>query len=286
MTSRFSPLDRLGLLPALVLALLATLLPADASAQDRTYLASVATDRYFGTITNRGGLIGAAVPDTARAEAFEMIRLDGNRLAFRSLRTGDYLRAGVGQGTHLMAASPHIRGWETFEMEGRAGGVALRSVQNGRYLTVAGGGDAGLVSATADRVGATELFRLETVAARAARPVAEGRGRLALSYAFDFDTGRQTYDGSADARFELGRDNRVRFTPVNGARMGPPSTVPLGADACRARGFTTGALELRPELRGDHVCILTNRGNIATVQLQDYSLFGDGLLAFGYVTRP
>jgi hypothetical protein len=151
-------------------ALVLTVLPAVAAiAQDRTYITSNSTGLMFGTIANRGGLIGAAVPDRNRAEAFEMIRLGGNRVAFRSLRNGSYLRAGVGQGTHLMSASPHVRGWETFEFVGQAGGVALRSVQNGRYLTVERN-DAGLVSATADRIGPRELFRISTISPPPAPP--------------------------------------------------------------------------------------------------------------------
>ncbi len=64
----------------------------------------------------------------------EMIPLTGNRVAFRDPQSGLFLRAGVGQDTLLAVASPHIRGWETFEMIDNGRGVALRSVQNGQYV--------------------------------------------------------------------------------------------------------------------------------------------------------
>lgn len=79
------------------------------------------------------------------ASRFEMIRLEGNRVAFRA-SDGTYLRAGVSQQTLLAVGSPHIRGWETFELVPFGGRHGLRSVQNGKFVEV--DRRTGLMSAT------------------------------------------------------------------------------------------------------------------------------------------
>jgi hypothetical protein len=267
---------------ALATLVLTSISAVPASARDRTFIVSNATGLMFGTISNRGGLIGAAVPDRERAEAFEMIRLGGNRVAFRSLRNGSYLRAGVGQGTHLMSASPHVRGWETFEFVGQQGGVALRSVQNGRYLTVERN-DAGLVSATADRIGPRELFRISTVSPPPAPPVAQGRTRIEGTYGFDLDTGRYTYDAQEDIWFVMER-NGAYLQAKNGARLGARSNIPLSGEACRERGFGGGRIHLTAAILGTHVCVQTNAGHVSTVQIQDLSLLLPAQLTIGFLT--
>ncbi len=84
----------------------------------------------------RVGLDGAGMLSIRGQGALhlEMIRLNGNRVAFRDPQSGMFLRAGVGQATQLSVVSPHIRGWETFELIPTARGHALRSVQNGLYV--------------------------------------------------------------------------------------------------------------------------------------------------------
>lgn len=96
---------------------------------------------------------------------FELIRLEGNRVAFRA-PDGSYLRAGIGQQTRLATGSQHIRGWETFEMVRGATGVSLKSVQNGKYVTV--DNRTGQLSATANRRSASTVFHMPGTPTRGA----------------------------------------------------------------------------------------------------------------------
>jgi heat shock protein HslJ len=86
---------------------------------------------YVGT-DGSGLLSGRAAGP--QALVLDMVRLDGNRVAFRDPDSGLFLRAGVGGQTNLMVASPHIRGWETFELAQDGPDVTLRAVQNGLYV--------------------------------------------------------------------------------------------------------------------------------------------------------
>lgn len=94
----------------------------------------------------RGSLHANGAPD--QAMRFELVRLRGDRVAFRA-PDGSYLRAGVGPETRLATGSPHIRGWETFEMVRFGSTSALRSVQNGLFVEV--DQRSGRLSATASR---------------------------------------------------------------------------------------------------------------------------------------
>jgi len=92
----------------------------------------------------RGMLHANGDPD--QATRFEMVQLRGNRVAFRA-PDGSFVRAGVGERTQLGSGSPHIRGWETFEIVREGRHTALRSVQNGNYVEVHP--RSGVLSATA-----------------------------------------------------------------------------------------------------------------------------------------
>ncbi|MCA0203744.1 MAG: META domain-containing protein [Proteobacteria bacterium] len=126
-------------------------------------LQSIATGQPVGR--DGAGLLrlgaGAAVP-------MEMIRLDGRRVAFRDPASGLFLRAGVGAATEMALVSPHIRGWETFELWDQGGSVVLRSVQSGQYVG-ADGRDQRL-NATWGSAGRGQQFRLMPVGA-APRPL-------------------------------------------------------------------------------------------------------------------
>ncbi len=98
---------------------------------------------------------------------FEMVRLEGSRVAFRA-PDGTYLRAGVGQQTLLAIGSPHIRGWETFEMVAFGGAHGLRSVQNGKFVEV--DRPTGRMSATGTTRATQALFRFVTAPAAAPPP--------------------------------------------------------------------------------------------------------------------
>jgi hypothetical protein len=119
-------------------------------------LQSVQSGMY---VTVVDGTLAAAAPDARYASRFDTVRLEGNRHAFRDVRSGSFVRAGVGQGTFLASGSPHIRGWETFEVLGVNGrDVALRSVQNGKFVR-AGVGRRSHLAAVSDRAAGWETFR-------------------------------------------------------------------------------------------------------------------------------
>ncbi|MDP3525458.1 MAG: META domain-containing protein [Hoeflea sp.] len=119
-------------------------------------LQSVESGMYV-TLVN--GMLAAASPDARGASRFDTVRLEGDRMALRDLRSDGFVRAGVGQGTYLAPGSRHIRGWETFELVRiRGDRVALRSAQNGKYVR-AGVGRAALLAAVSPRVGGWEQFR-------------------------------------------------------------------------------------------------------------------------------
>ncbi|PTX00851.1 META domain-containing protein [Pararhodobacter aggregans] len=116
-------------------------------------LQSLATGQPVGR--DSAGLLrlgaGAAVP-------MEMIRLDGRRVAFRDPASGLFLRAGIGAATEMALVSPHIRGWETFELWDQGGSVSLRSVQSGQFVGADGRGQR--LNATWGSAGRAQQFQL------------------------------------------------------------------------------------------------------------------------------
>jgi len=141
---------------------LATLAFAQTSTQgparaDPIILQSAQSGLY---VTSVKGTLAAWTRDRSRALRLDTVRLDGNRMAFRDMRTGKYLRAGVGSGTLLAVASPHIRDWETFEVYSMvAGRVALRSAQNGKYVRAGVGRTSHLAAVSAGRPAGWETFK-------------------------------------------------------------------------------------------------------------------------------
>ncbi|MCB1405792.1 MAG: META domain-containing protein [Rhodobacteraceae bacterium] len=120
--------------------------------------------QYVGT-TDTGLL--AANARGPEALVLDMVRLEGNRVAFRDPASGMFLRAGVGPQTLLAVASPHIRGWETFELIQTGADITLRSVQNGLFVGT-DGVDARLAATWGTR-GQGQSFRLVPIGA-VARP--------------------------------------------------------------------------------------------------------------------
>ncbi|MBU4527922.1 MAG: META domain-containing protein [Hoeflea sp.] len=146
---------------------LSLLFASQALAKAEEILLQSAQSGLYVTVIN--GTLAAAVPDARGATRFETVRLEGNRVAFRDVRSGSFVRAGVGQGTFLATGSPHIRGWETFEVVRiRLDKVALRSVENGRYVR-AGVGPRGHLAAVSGHASAWEHFRF-------VNPADAGRG--------------------------------------------------------------------------------------------------------------
>lgn len=124
-------------------------------------LQSVQSGMYV-TVVN--GTLAAATGRADRASRFDTVRLEGNRIAFRDMRNGSFVRAGIGQGTFLASGSPHIRGWETFEVipMGRGQQVALRSMQNNKYVR-AGVGQRSHLAAVSQTAAGWEIFRIVDV---------------------------------------------------------------------------------------------------------------------------
>lgn len=158
----------------------------------------------------------AASGDRRSAQRFEIVRLDGRKIALR-LPGGSYLRAGVGQATLLAAGSPHIRGWETFElMTFPDARIALRSVQNGRFVTI---NRAGLLSATADIRSIETGFRIVDagrgggpIAAPQQPPRVDWTGRWSLVRVAARDGRLQGPPHDARLDFSISRDRIVAFS--------------------------------------------------------------------------
>jgi len=145
-----------------VFVLLATALPARA---DLVIFQSRLSGQYLAF--DRQNLLAAVAPGP-RAQPFQMIPLEGNRVAFRDPASGRFLRAGVGPGTHLALGEGHIRAWETFELTRLGGGeVRLRSVQSGAFVGYDGTGPLNARWATA---GAGQTFRMAPVSLPVAAP--------------------------------------------------------------------------------------------------------------------
>lgn len=150
----------------LAVAALATMLVTPALSAE-VLLQSALTN---GFVRVKSGTL-AADGHADNAVRFEVIRLSGGKVAFRT-RDG-YLRAGVTQRTLLSTGSPHIRGWETFDMVRTGGGFAFRSVQNGMYVEVDRG--SGQLSATASARGAHARFSMINAPSRSAGRTPEVR---------------------------------------------------------------------------------------------------------------
>lgn len=144
-----------------VLALAGVSLPV---AAEEVVLISTHTRDFVGADAGANGIL-KGVPLEAQALVVDRIALDGSKMAFRS-RDGLFVRAGVGPNTHLAASSAHIRGWETFEIvRVSASKFAIKSVQNGLYVSL--GPDGRLAAVSAD-VGSRETFSARTVDVAAA----------------------------------------------------------------------------------------------------------------------
>lgn len=181
-------------------------------------------------VTVRSGLL-VATGNTRDAARFEIVRLEGRRIALRA-RDGSYVRAGIGPRTLLGTGSPHIRGWETFELDMHGGDTySLRSVQNGKYVTVERNGD---LAASSELRGTHAQFRLITVPDRPRPP-----GPPAPAFSWQ------------------GTWNRVWIAGVDGRGVPAPreARVSFVVDANMAVGFTAGcnSLATRMEVRGRNV---------------------------------
>ncbi|KGF66931.1 hypothetical protein LL06_25300 [Hoeflea sp. BAL378] len=136
---------------------LSLLVASQAAAKAEEILLQSVQSGMYVTVVN--GTLAAAAPGPRGASRFDTVRLEGDRVAFRDLRSGSYVRAGVGEGAFLAAGSPHIRGWETFELVRiRGDKLALRSVGNGNYVRAGVGRDS-LLAASSGRAAGWEQFR-------------------------------------------------------------------------------------------------------------------------------
>lgn len=172
-----------------------------------------------------GGYLAASAT-RAGAHVFDMIRLDGTRVAFRDPQTGRFLRAGVTQTSLLALGEAHIRGWETFEQATDGPVSTLRSVQNGKYLR-AGIGAQTLFGATSDRVGAWEAFLIEPVGRT--QQQAPQTAQAHVDFAGDWQVA-EIYEGGARLSYNdrMLRQTRFTITP-EGRFSGTAGCNQLGA---------------------------------------------------------
>lgn len=167
-------------------------------------------------VTQRSGML-VATGNTRDAAKFEIVRLEGRRIALRAA-DGSYVRAGIGPNTLLGTGSPHIRGWETFEMDAHGNAVSLRSVQNGKFVTV---DRAGQLTASSDLRGTHAEFRFITVPDRSRPPRPEAPAVPSFSWQGQWS---QLWIAGADGRgVPAPRESRARFT------VGPNMTVSVTA---------------------------------------------------------
>lgn len=143
------------------------------AAQAETVLLRSALNGGYVGVGGEGALLAGY--HKGRALPLERVRLQGNdKVAFRG-PDGRYMRAGVGGHTGLAVASPHVRGWETFQqVPVRQGWVAFMSMQNGRFVTLAA--DGRTLVATDARITDRSTFIMEPVAAAPRRPAQQGQG--------------------------------------------------------------------------------------------------------------
>ena len=147
-----------------------------ASAEE-VFLRSNHSGKY---VARTDGMLTASAASSGQALKLDMVRLDGNKVAFRVVSDASYVRAGVGSGTFLAGGSPHIRGWETFRLIPLGGMAhALKSEQNGK-LVRAGVGQGSLLAAVSEgKPRAWEIF--DIVPARAVQ--GQSGSRAAVSNA-------------------------------------------------------------------------------------------------------
>lgn len=128
-----------------------------AGAQAMEYnLWSVQSGKYVNLFN---GTLAANTNDPDLALRIKKIDLGGGRWALFDVGANKYIRAGVGPNTLLAPLSPHVRGWETFEIrnEGRDR-HSIKSVQNGKYVR-AGVGASSLLAAVSQSPAGWEHFR-------------------------------------------------------------------------------------------------------------------------------
>lgn len=200
------------LLQQLVVAALFVVTAAAGQARAAEVLLQSAMTGQF--VRVQGGTL-AASGHADNAVRLELVRLQGSKVAFRS-RDGSYVRAGVGQQTLLAAGSPHVRGWETFEMVPGNRGVSLRSVQNGKFVTV--DGRTGRLSATGRTRGASTEFNMPGAprdnAAQGGgnRPQVRWDGNWTQIWIASPNGNLHRPPSSARAQFSIGRDMSVSTT--------------------------------------------------------------------------
>ncbi len=141
---------------------------ATASLADIVHIKSTHSGKF---VTVEGGIMQATAQRAGNTGRFELIRLDGNRVAFKHLSSNTYVRAGISQQTYLGTGSPHIRGWETFELH-KTGqhSFTLKSVQNGKWVRAGVGNRSRLAATTNRSSGAWQQFEFVKPGTGAANP--------------------------------------------------------------------------------------------------------------------
>ena len=245
---------------------------------EQVYLRSSHSGLY---VSSLNGQLAANSRDPARALRLETVRLSGNQMAFRDLRSGRFVRAGVGQGTFLAATSPYIRGWETFEVFSQGGGrVALRSAQNGKYVRAGVGRNSLLAAVSTGRPNSWETFQI--VPAAVARPTPQGQqnngsGIAALvgNYRITHvavDNGhlvqlgqeiarnaRLSIDGTGVVRASVGCNNMEAQISVSNSRVQLQSGVLQTKMRCRTQALQIAERGVARALRNSRTVVRSGR---------------------------
>jgi|GEM_PF-3325162 len=133
--------------------------PSQSSAET-VYLKSAHSGLFVGTSNGRL----AANVSADRAAAFDILDMDSQRIAFRSVNGGRYVRAG--DGAFLESASQNVRTSETFYLSRLPGGTyAIRSALNGKLVRAGVGRGSLLAAVSVGKPQAWERFEIVPAAA-------------------------------------------------------------------------------------------------------------------------
>lgn len=116
--------------------------------------------------------------DRARALPIEIVRLGDGMIALRNTQSGDFIRAGLTEGTLLGRSSPQVGTWERFQMQEWNGATYFRSPHANAFIRAGIGSDT-LLGAVSPHMSSWEAFNLVQLAssgpAAAALPPARVR---------------------------------------------------------------------------------------------------------------
>lgn len=202
-------------------AIIAAILAGAPAVAEEVHLKSLRSGRYVTLDADRAGLLAATADKKRDAAKLELVKLSGNRIAFRVPADNSFVRAGIGRRTLLSSGGLSIDEWETFEMHALSRHrFALRSLQNGRFVR-AGVGRGSLLAAVSKDIGEWETFELVRAQSRPharkpAIPSLYGNWQIRLVRGEDGRLAPVAPVLAQFAKMEVGRTGRfIAFTGCN-----------------------------------------------------------------------